>query len=176
VATAGVRVSGYLSKLSGATAATPAINVTDSLISGIGGILGIGLTSYLSFKTGFPWLTAPFGATSVLVYAAHKVPFAQPRNVIGGYIMSALAGFLVMALFGNTWWSLGIGVGLAITFMGITGTTHPPAGGVPIIIITSKAAWTFMFSPLLLGTLVLVAVGVFYNNLFKSRHYPQYWY
>jgi CBS-domain-containing membrane protein len=50
---------------------------------------------------------------------------------------------------------------------------HPPC--VPIVIITSKASWIFLFRPVLIGAILLVLVATFYNNLFQNRRCPEYW-
>ncbi|HYF92530.1 MAG TPA: HPP family protein [Symbiobacteriaceae bacterium] len=37
------------------------------------------------------------------------------------------------------------------------------------------APWVFLFSPVLIGSVLLVLMAVIYHNLFKSRRYPEYW-
>ena len=37
-------------------------------------------------------LTAPMGASAALVFGAPALPFSQPRNVIGGHVVSAVCG------------------------------------------------------------------------------------
>jgi CBS-domain-containing membrane protein len=37
-------------------------------------------------------LIGSFGTTAVLVYGAVRSPLAQPRNVLGGHVLSALVG------------------------------------------------------------------------------------
>lgn len=169
------RVSDYFGKMSGSRVAVNGVSLQESIISGLGSAVGIGLCSYLSVSSGYPWLTAPFGATSALIFAAFKSPLAQPRNVVGGYLVSALSGLLILTFLGRTWWTPAIGVGLAIFGMVITRTLHPPAGGVPIVIITAKAGWLFLLKPILIGSVTLVVVAILYNNLFRNRRYPEYW-
>lgn len=168
-------INRYLSKMSGGSAAASRTEVRESVISGFGGVLGIGLCSFLSVACGFPWLTAPFGATSALIFGAHRSPLAQPRNVVGGYMVSACAGLVTLLLFGSTWWSPALGAGLAIGGMIMARVLHPPAGGVPIVMITSGATWLFLLRPVLIGSVLLVLVAMLYNNLFRNRRYPEYW-
>jgi CBS-domain-containing membrane protein len=69
-------------------------------------------------------------------------------------------------------WSFALGVGLAITAMQITGTVHPPAGADPIVVILAKAGWLFLLSPVLIGTLTIVAVAFAYHRWGSRRVYP----
>lgn len=165
----------YWRKLLGGVARPPAVTVADAATSGVGGLIAIGLVAYLSQVSGVPWLMAPFGATCVLVFAAHTSPLSQPRSVIGGHLVSTLVGLVVLALFGQAWWSVALAVGLAITAMALTKTLHAPAGADPIVVITANADWGFLFSPVLIGAVAIVGVGLLYNNLFKKRRYPQFW-
>ena len=118
------------------------------------------------------YLIAPFGASCVLVFALPQSPLAQPRNVIGGHLVSAAVGLLVFTLLGAHPWSFAIGVGLAITAMQITGTLHPPAGADPIVVILAKAGWLFLASPILIGAVVIVLGGIIFHKTVSRRDYP----
>ena len=148
------------------------------LISGLGGAIAIALlqlvTNDLSIIACF---IVPFGATCVLVFAAPAAPFSQPRNVIGGHIISALCGVLAYIICGEAcWWSLALGNGLAIALMAATKTIHPPAGAtvfLPSLIGMANFSWAFI--PVGLGAALIVLVGVLYNNIYKDRTYPAFW-
>lgn len=167
--------SSYWHKFSGGLGTPPRVSPADAAVSGLGGLVAIGLVSYLGLTSGFPWLIAPFGATCVLAFAAHSSPLSQPRSIIGGHFVATLVGLVVLTLFGSTWWSVALGVGLAITAMALTRTLHAPAGADPIVVITGNAGWGFLVSPVLLGSLAIVLVALLYNNLFENRRYPQFW-
>lgn len=72
--------------------------------AGLGIIMAIGLVSGLANSIHYDLLLAPFGATSIIAFAAPKSEFAAPRNIIGGYVLTVL-----------------VGVGIALTLWGITG-------------------------------------------------------
>jgi CBS-domain-containing membrane protein len=38
------------------------------------------------------------------------------------------------------------------------------------------ADWDYLVFPSLIGSIILVIVAIFYNNLHKNRAYPQYWF
>jgi CBS-domain-containing membrane protein len=50
------------------------------------------------------FLIGSFGASSVLVYGAIQSPLAQPRNLIGGHVVSAIAGVTVAQLLPDIIW------------------------------------------------------------------------
>jgi CBS-domain-containing membrane protein len=141
-------------------------------VSGLGGFLVILLLAQAGDLTHAALLIAPFGASCVLVFALPQSPLAQPRNVIGGHLISAAVGLAVFALLGAHPWSLALGVGLAITAMQLTGTLHPPAGANPIVVILAKAGWLFLLTPVLAGTIVIVAVAFAYHRWGSRRAYP----
>ena len=65
----------------------------------IGAFVGIGLigfiqTFYLSVSDN-SFLVGSFGASAVLIYGVINSPLAQPRNLIGGHILSAVVGVTV---------------------------------------------------------------------------------
>ncbi|ABL69267.1 HPP family protein [Paracoccus denitrificans] len=117
-------------------------------------------------------LIAPFWASCVLLFALPQSPLARPRNVIGGHLLSALVGLLVLNLIGDSVLAMGVGVGLAIAVMQLTGTLHPPAGGDPLVVILSGAGWSFPGVPILAGTVTLVAAAIAYHRLISMRAYP----
>jgi CBS-domain-containing membrane protein len=145
------------------------------MFSGIGGAIAISLLALIATSYGAPLLMAPFGASCFLLFAAHESPFAQPRNLIGGHLVSAMVGILVLSVCGTDWWAMGLAVGLSIVAMQLTRTGHPPAGANPIVVLTINPEWSFLLAPVLLGSLTLVAMGLIFNSLRSGSVYPKYW-
>ena len=143
-----------------------------ALVSGLGGALAVFILAEASDLAHVALLIAPFGASCVLAFALPQSPLAQPRNVIGGHLISSAVGLGAYMLLGAHPWSFAIGVGLAIAAMQITGTVHPPAGADPIVVIVAKAGWLFLLSPVLIGTLTIVAVAFAYHRWGSRRVYP----
>lgn len=141
-----------------------------SFVAGIGATLAISVLSYLdsfSISSGV-WLMAPFGATVVLVFGVPSSPLAQPKNVIFGHFLTALIGVIFITYIGVHPWSLALATGLGVTTMLLTKTTHPPAGANPMIIMLSGQSWSFLFTPVLLGSCVIVFLGLALNKLLVS--------
>ncbi|MEI9992675.1 MAG: HPP family protein [Rhizomicrobium sp.] len=141
-------------------------------VSGLGGFIVIFLLAQASASLHTMLLIAPFGASCVLVFALPHSPLAQPRNVIGGHLVSATVGLSAYALLGATPWSFALAVGLSIALMELTGTLHPPAGADPIVAILAKAGWTFLLSPVLAGAVLIVAGAFVYHRILSHRPYP----
>jgi CBS-domain-containing membrane protein len=140
-----------------------------------GGFLAIAAIVGLTNTTDNTLILGSFGASCVLIFGYPDVPFSQPRNVIAGHFLSSLIGLLCVRLLGPHWWSVALAVGTAIAVMMLTRTVHPPAGSNPVIVFLSLPDWTFLFSPTLLGSLVLVCVALIYNNVIRETKYPKYW-
>lgn len=165
----------WIARVSGGASAPPRAGLRDILFSGIGGMAAISLLALLTTSAGVPALMAPLGASCFLVFAAHESPFAQPRNVIGGHLVSTIVGILVLCVCGSDWWAMGLAVGLSIAAMQLTRTGHPPAGADPIVVLLVNPGWSFLAMPVLLGTVIIVGTGLLFNNLRSGPAYPKYW-
>ncbi len=144
----------------------------NSFLAAIGGFICIGFLSYLNMSIeGSIWLIPPFGASMVLVMSVHESPLAQPKNLMFGHVLSALSGVLLYALLGQSFYSLGAGVALAIFVMVITNTIHPPAGANPIIAILGGKSLSFVLLPVAVGALIIIIFAIIYNKIL-GRNYP----
>ena len=144
----------------------------NNFIAGFGAFLCISSLAYLnSFDEGNIWLIPPFGASMVLVMAVNESPLAHPKNVFFGHIISAFSGVLIFAIFGYSFLSLGLGVGLAIFLMMATDTIHPPAGANPIVAIFGAKGMTFILMPVAAGALFIVLFAIIYNKLLQRKYF-----
>ena len=65
------------------------------LLAGVGAAVTIGILAYMTYQTELGlWLLASFGATTVIVFGYHDNPFAQPKNVFFGHLLTTLVGIL----------------------------------------------------------------------------------
>jgi CBS-domain-containing membrane protein len=158
------------------------IEPIDHLWTFIGAFLGIsaiGLIQDTSFsKSDNIFLIGSFGASAVLVFGSSNSPLAQPRNLIGGHIISAIIGVTVHLLIPNSLWlSSALSVSLSIVAMQITRTMHPPGGATALIanIGSQKVkdlGYLFIISPVLTGVGLLFLTAIIVNNIPKGRSYP----
>jgi CBS domain-containing membrane protein len=158
------------------------VDYREQLWSAVGALVGIGtiafIQSQLVGKNENIFLIGSFGASSVLVYGAIQSPLAQPRNLVGGHLVSALIGVTAFKLLPDViWLTAPIAVALSIVGMQVTKTLHPPGGATALIAvsgaekITSLGYW-YVLSPVLSGSLILLIVALIFNNLTPHRKYP----
>lgn len=154
----------------------------EHLWSFIGSFIGIGLIAFLQSKllseADNIFLIGSFGASSVLIYGAIQSPLAQPRNLIGGHLVSALIGVSVRyAIPDIIWLAAPLAVSLSIVCMQITKTLHPPGGATALIAIIGSEkikslGFIYVLSPVLSGSLILLTVAMIFNNITANRKYP----
>ena len=155
----------------------PAIPSREVWLSLWGAFLGIGFTALLAILWKCPMLSGAFGASAVLIYGASKEPFAQPRNVLLGHFLAACIGVTVNDFFGVTFWSIALGVSLALVLMVVTYSIHPPAGATAYVAVQTGGlgvGYMYILNPVILGAFILVVIGVIFNKLGK-RDYPVHW-
>lgn len=167
---------GLLARIRAASKCPARPDIHDMLWSALGSFLGIGAVSFLAFHYSLPLLVASFGATAVLIYGAPTSPFAQPRNVLGGHLVSAFIGVVAYQLLGTTWLSVTLGVSLAILLMLFTRTVHPPGGATALTAILNGQGFAFISEPVLLGVLILLLVALVVHRCRGGRYYPTYWF
>ncbi|HWR97218.1 MAG TPA: HPP family protein [Candidatus Methanoperedens sp.] len=177
--------AGFLAKMRGGGHAPPAESLREIAWSWLGAVLGIAACGLLSAAVFEPrettLLIGSFGASAVLVYAAIRSPLAQPRNLVGGHVVSALVGVASWQVFGGTLWlAAALGVSLAITAMLATRTLHPPGGATALIAVIGgpkihALGFLYVLVPAGLGALVLLVIALAVNNAARGRRYPEYW-
>jgi CBS domain-containing membrane protein len=154
----------------------------DHLWTFLGAFIGIGSIGLIQGAM-FPgldtvFLIGSFGASAVLVFGATNSPLAQPRNLIGGHLVSAIVGVCIYKLLPDQLWlSSALSVSLAIVGMQVTKTLHPPGGATALIanIGSEKIknlGFFYILSPVMSGILILFIVAIVVNNIPAHRTYP----
>ena len=162
----------WLRRLGLAEIATPGAT-REAVVAGVGGAAAIGFLAACEWASVTPLIMAPFGASCVLLFNVPGSPLAQPRNVIGGHILCALIGIAALVMLGQTPIAMAAGVGVSIAAMRLTGTLHPPAGAVPIVIVAAGSPWWFVFAPVGVGATVLVLFAWFFHRFISGNAYPK---
>lgn len=160
------------------------VDYKEQFWSFLGSFVGIGILAYIQsiHFTGNDavYLIGSFGASSVLVYGIIQSPFSQPRNLVGGHLISALIGVTVHKLVPDIIWiAAPLAVSFSIIFMQITKTLHPPGGATALIAIIGSdkikaLGYMYVFSPVLIGVLILLLTALIFNNMTSSRSYPSH--
>ncbi|MDO6738536.1 HPP family protein [Wenyingzhuangia sp. 2_MG-2023] len=158
------------------------IDYKEHFWSFLGAFVGISLIgffqSHVLTKIENVFLIGSFGASCVLVYGAIQSPLAQPRNLIGGHVISAIIGVTVFKIVPDIVWINGpLAVALSIVAMQITKTLHPPGGATALIAVIGSEkikalGYVYVLSPVFTGTLILLIVALVFNNVTQHRKYP----
>jgi CBS-domain-containing membrane protein len=176
---------GYFSKMKGTTKSPPMVSLSEIAWSWMGAFLGIAAVSYINFDiiedTDLVMVIGSFGASAVLIYGAIKSPLAQPRNLIGGHIISAIIGVTCYKVFpSQLWLASALAVATAIAIMHATKTLHPPGGATALIAVIGSnkihsLGYLYVFIPAGFGAVIMLVVALLVNNIPKSRRYPDFW-
>lgn len=160
------------------------IDYKEQFWSFLGSFVGIGILAYIQSihfsGNDAVYLIGSFGASSVLVYGIIQSPFSQPRNLIGGHLVSAFIGVTVHKLAPDIIWiAAPLAVSLAIILMQITKTLHPPGGATALIAIIGSdkikgLGYMYVVSPVLIGVTILFLTALVFNNMTSSRTYPSH--
>ncbi|HOP15303.1 MAG: HPP family protein [Gammaproteobacteria bacterium] len=160
----------------------PRISVLQILVAWLGAFAGIALIG--AAVDLLPRLNllivGSFGASAVLLYGAPRAPLSQPRNLIGGHMVSALVGVACYRYLPDvSVLQEAAAVASAIALMMATRTIHPPGGATALIAVIGgeqvhALGWGYVF-PVLIGALVMLVVALVSNNLYEAGSYPDRW-
>lgn len=182
-----MKIPEYFRKMRGTTRGSPPRvsngEIAWSWIGAFLGVAGVAWVDQLFFAgTDLSLMIGSFGASAVLVYGAVRSPLAQPRNLVGGHVLSAIVGVVCWKLFHPyPWLAEALAVASAIALMHATRTLHPPGGATALIAVIGSTeihqlGFMYVLIPATVGPLILLAVAVLVNNIPESRRYPEIWF
>ena len=150
-------------------------NLKQSILAGIFSIITIGILTFLTYKTDFGiFLLASFGSSMVLLYGYPESPFAQPKNVFFGHLVTSVVGLVVLHFISlPIFLTIPLAVGLGVGFMILLNVTHPPAGGNPIIVIIGSASFDYLLSPVITGCIIIIVSSIVINRFILKKSYPK---
>lgn len=120
-----------------------------------------------------PFLLASLGGSAVFLFGLTRAPAAQPRALLGGHLGGALIGIGCYQAFGDALWVHAAALALAMCFMLVTRTVHPPAGANPLLMIHAHAGWSALWQPVALGVGSLMIVAIVWSRLYPGlSRYP----
>ncbi|MDH5612941.1 MAG: HPP family protein [Gammaproteobacteria bacterium] len=175
----------FLKKMRGGGPSQKRVPLHEVFWSSLGGFLGIagiymlGHAHELRIEDSL-FLVGSFGASAVLVYGAPNSPLAQPRNLIGGHVFSALIGVSCSLYIAVPVLAAALAVSLSIAVMHLTKTLHAPGGATALIAVIGgqnihDLGYWYVLTPITSGAVVMLLVALIVNNLSPHRHYPNHW-
>ena len=148
--------------------------LTQALIAGFFSSVTIGILTLLTYKTTLGlFLTASFGSSMVLLFGYPESPFAQPRNVFFGHLVTTLVGVIFVNLIPlPIYISIALAVGIGIFFMILFDVVHPPAGGNPIMVIIGSVSYDYLLFPTISGCFIIILLAILINKFILKKSYP----
>lgn len=176
----------FFEKMKGGSKSPSVVSLSEIIWSWIGAFLGITPVAFLNYNIFYGndlvYIIGSFGASAVLVYGAVRSPLAQPRNLVGGHLISAVIGVIAYKLFYPfPWFACSFAVATAIAAMHATKTLHPPGGATALIAVIGSEkihalGFWYIIVPVGVGVVIMLIVALIVNNLAKNRRYPEFWY
>ena len=157
------------------------VSHTERLVSTLGSTLVIAcifiITNAALGPSGTLLIVPSMGASAVLLFAVPHGALSQPWNVFGGHIISALIGVSCALAVPGEIVAASLAVGLAVGAMHYLRCIHPPGGATALAAViggetTHALGYQFVFTPIMINVLVMLAVAVAFNYLFPWRRYP----
>ena len=145
-----------------------------ALIAGFFSAFTIGVLTILTYKSTLGYfLAGSFGSSMVLLFGFPESPFAQPKNVFFGHLVTALVGvvfvtFVPLPMFIN----IALAVGAGIFLMILLNIVHPPAGGNPIMVIIGSVSYDYLLSPIIFGCIIIITLAILINKFLLKKNYP----
>ena len=150
-------------------------NLKQSILAGLFSIITIAVLTFLTYKTEFGvFLLASFGSSMVLLYGYPESPFAKPKNVFFGHLVTTLVGLIFLNLIPLPLYIIiPLAVGFGVGFMILFNVTHPPAGGNPIIVIMGSVSFDYLFTPVITGSIIILIFAIIINRFILKKSYPK---
>jgi CBS domain-containing membrane protein len=155
--------------------------LSEKLRSGLAGGLAIFLLAWALYT--LPQQTYPLlmlgsmAASAVLLFAAPHSPFAQPWNLVGGHLVSALAGWGASLIIPDPSLAAGVAVGTAIFLMHTLNCLHPPGAATALTLILASnqfhsMGWQWVALIIIANAFISLLLALLINNVLPSRRYP----
>jgi len=150
-------------------------------LSAIGGLLGILAITFISQQflslQAATWVVASMGATAVLLFAVPHGPLSQPWAVLGGHMISAIAGVACALWIPDMLMASAVAVALAIGCMHYLRCVHPPGGATALTAVIGGSGihdlgFQYVLTPVLLNAAVMLLIAIIFNYAFSWRRYP----
>lgn len=157
------------------------VPVSEKFLSGLAGgvaILLLGLSFGYLPQIHYPLLMlGSIAASAVLLFAAPHSPMAQPWNLFGGHLISALAGWGCSLLIPEPVFAAAVAVGAAILLMQLMHCLHPPGAATALTLVLSAAqfhgmGWQWAMYVVATNAGIALLLALLINNLLPDRKYP----
>jgi len=157
------------------------ISHKERLITSFGGFCGIlgvyFVSDALLHAQATALMVASMGASAVLLFAVPHSALAQPWNVMGGHLVSALIGISCARFIPDILLAAALSVGCAIAAMHYLRCIHPPGGATALSAVIGgpmvhEMGYAYVLQPVLINAIVILGIAIVFNALFDYYRYP----
>ena len=144
-----------------------------ALLAGIFSTFTIGVLTVLTYKTALGlFIAGSFGSSMVLLFGFPESPFAQPKNVFFGHLITSLVGVVFVFIIPLPMYiNIALAVWVGIFLMILLNVVHPPAGGNPIMVIIGSASYDYLISPIIFGCIIIILLAILINKFLLKKNY-----
>ena len=177
--------SQYLNKMRGGATCPKRVPLHEIFWSALGSFFGISSIYWLGHLQGLGledslFLVGSFGASAILIYGMPEATPSQPRNLIGGHVLSAICGVSSTLLIPDPMIAAAAAVASAVAVMHLGRCAHPPGGATALIAVIGSSnihalGYWYVLTPIASGAVLMLIVALITNNLSPHRRYPKFW-
>ena len=145
-----------------------------AFIAGFFSAFTIGVLTVLTYKSTLGYfLAGSFGSSMVLLFGFPESPFAQPKNVFFGHLLTALVGvifvnYIPLPIYIN----ISLAVGAGVFLMILLNVVRYTAGGNPIMVIIGSASYEYLINPIIFGCIIILLLTILINKFLLKKNYP----
>ena len=145
-----------------------------ALLAGFFSAFTIGILTILTYKSALGlFLAGSFGSSMVLLFGFPENPFAQPKNVFFGHLITTLVGVIFVSIIPlPIYISIALAVGVGVFLMILLNIVHPPAGGNPIMVIIGSVSYDYLILPIMSGCIIIISLAILINKFILKKKYP----
>jgi CBS-domain-containing membrane protein len=67
---------------------------------------------------------------------------------------------------------IALAVGIGVFFMFLFDVVHPPAGGIPMMVIFGSASYAYLIIPIIFGCIMILLLAFLVHAFLLPAHYP----
>ena len=132
-----------------------------------------------TFGVHTPFMSGAWGTISVLAFGTMENPAARTYNCVVATVFSTLAVAFAVSALGVSWYSRALTMAIALAFMMLTGSVHPPGAAAIMACMDQKALQDLGFAyaayPVLFGSLFILAMGKLCARLKREHEFVLLW-
>ena len=126
-----------------------------------------------------PFMSGAWGTISVLAFGTLENPAARTYNCVVATVFSTIAVAAIVGTMGVSWYSRALAMSVALAFMMLTGSVHPPGAAAIMACMDQKAlqdlGMAYVAYPVLFGSLFVLAMGRICARLKREREFVLLW-